>query len=130
MTAPTPPLVDVIAEVLAEHTLHYIVPADMNPAPGSKWHVECDCDWTHLADEYRPGEIAHAAHQARAVLAAISEAGTVEWGVRWAGDARQNARRPTRCDSAQEAAELVRDQVIPHMWEVVSRLTFPWKRAE
>lgn len=67
-------MVSVIAEVLAEHQLAM----GTNRLGGNNTAL-CVC-------AYRTEGIAiftnlHAAHQARAVLAAISEAGNVEWGV-------------------------------------------------
>lgn len=57
---------------------------------------------------------------ARAVLAAISEAGQVEWGVRW-GDGHVATRK-----SKQSAL----NQIEYTAGSLVSRITFPWERTE
>lgn len=74
MTASTPPLVDVIAGVLREHEEVY-------------WNhdtrdVRCICE--HYFGKI-PGtfDARLRAHQARAVLDALTKAGGVEWGIRY-----------------------------------------------
>lgn len=100
MTAP-----DVVTQI---ETMHGILAYN-----GSQ--VVCACDRT-----WKPAED-YAAHIARSVLAALTEAGTVEWGVRRVGQAEINlvARNEKNAHDM-----LLGDE------EVVSRLTLPWCRAE
>ena len=111
--ASTSPLVDVIAEVLAAH----------EGVTGDSLGTEVFCDGcgegespASTDDKYQW----HAAHQARAVLAAIEQAGTVEWGV-----------RTTYCDvvtvdTKADAQAIAKDSGYP----VVSRITGPWTAVE
>lgn len=70
MTAPDSPLVDVIAAALEAHAPIIVYYS------AEEGHVSChgcDGNWASFDGFY--------AHQACAVLAALSEAGAVEWGV-------------------------------------------------
>lgn len=78
MTAPD--MVSLIEKVLAAHqpfSSHWDHPREMvNTA-------SCDCG--NLSSGAEQPDALHAAHQARAVMAAISEAGAVEWGWEYRG---------------------------------------------
>ena len=63
-----------------------------------------------------------AAHQARAVLTAISEAGAVEWGVKWAYLSEMYPER-TDWKESREAAQASLDKSFAD-GVVVSRITF------
>lgn len=58
---------------------------------------------------------------ARAVLDALTEAGTVEWGVAWKGAGPDGVLVFDSEEDAREAVEL---------GGLLSRLTLPWGRAE
>lgn len=76
--------------------------------------VKDDPDWYRGVRETRA--------DARAVLAAISEAGAVEWGVRLSdGSVEEHDTRISADDTCLD---------YPSTEAVVSRLTFPWERAE
>ena len=114
----------IIAAALAEHTLDYVLP--VNDADSPQWIAECDCDWAQITDDYRTGELAHAAHQAAAVMAALREAGTVEWGIFRKSDAVDagafdEATFKTKADAEWRGS-----------WpaEIVSRVTLPWQEVE
>ena len=77
--------------------------------------VACDCDTT-----YRD-LTTHAAHQAAAVLAALQEAGAVEWGVRY-----EDGSPLQRCYSEAYAKEC-HDDNLDGGPTIVSRLTLPWE---
>lgn len=87
---------------------------DDNPV----WHLVHDRPalWGEVVasakDRYR--------QQSRAVLAAISEAGTVEWG------SRDRSGEVESWDDERDAQMMARG----HAHEFVSRVTFPWERAE
>lgn len=83
MTASTPPLVDVIAEANKAHEPEF----DM---AGDCYTGYCSCGQSIPYS-------GHAAHQARAVLDALTKAGCVEWGTEYGpndvevSDSRQRA---------------------------------------
>lgn len=109
MTASTPPLVDVIAEVLAGHRL----------SPVGNWCLSDGCAWSSQNHGQLHADIA--AHQARAVLTAISEAGSVEWGVQLSESFTENHHGSRR--GAEEAAKETGSHVI-------TRVTLPWTAVE
>lgn len=126
MTAATPPLVDVIAEVLAYEHCKRVNPKADHPIMG--YHTFHPDQREHLRGVQMD--------VARAVMAAISEAGIVEWGVQWAGEDGVTEYEPSdkatvtsamKADVAwakRNALKTVTDG------ELVSRITFPWERAE
>lgn len=69
-----------------------------------------------------------AAHQAVAVMAALQEAGTVEWGVRWPYLSEMYPER-TDTKESQEAAQASIDKSFAD-GALVSRLTLPWQEVE
>lgn len=64
------------------------------------------------------------------ILTAHPDDSVTEWGVRWAGSARHNARPVSWCGSKQEADELRAAQAMPHMWETISCQVAPWQVTE
>lgn len=115
MTAPD--LASVIAATLAAHAcevVYYI---------GGAGHISChgcDGNWASFHGFHE--------HQARAVLAAISEAGAVEWGVRWD---HISEMYPERTDWAQspEDAQAIIDKSFA-TGSVVTRIAAgPWLAA-
>lgn len=93
-------------------------------------HQECLCGWVGEVLAYD-----HAAHQARAVLDAISEAGAVEWGVAWTSvendpgfDPLGAINRGAAIAAADRLTTLSSDKCDPAY--AVSRITLPWERAE
>lgn len=120
MTAPD--LVEVVAGVLAGHqpfSSHWDYPIGMvNTAT-------CDCGNLESGAE-QPDQL-HAAHQARAVLDALAEAGSV-YGVRWHVSGCSGINQCTSKRHAErQAARLIESG---HGAEVVSRLVFPWTAVE
>lgn len=99
MTASTPPLVDVIAGALESHL----------GMERETWNID---------PEYFRG-------QARAVLAAISEAGTVEWGSKHVIEGKRAIEFHTWPDQ-----NVALEKVDQYGGRVVSRITLPWERAE
>lgn len=118
MTAPSPPLVDVIAEAIADHGQEL----DQTACPTGY----CICNERFATDED------HAAHQARTVLDALTEAGGVEWGVQWAGEDGVTEYQPS--DKATVASAMRADiawakrQALKTVVDgtLVSRITGPW----
>lgn len=120
-----PPLVEVIADVLLNHR-----------AIVSEWtYATCNCDVTSRDTAQ------HAKHQARAVVAAISEAGAVEWGWEYqsiiGGDYGNRITRNwgldrplTREESQAHVDAMNKDTKRPDVARLVSRITGPWERAE
>jgi len=117
-----PDLVEVIAGVLAGH--QPLISAD----PGDSWSppeesVTCTCGedlggWVASGSgwEWPNWDADIAAHQARAVLAALEGAGTVEWGV-----------QTTYCDVITVDTEVAAQAIAASSgYPVVSRLTLPW----
>lgn len=105
-------MVSIIAAVLVAHADVY-----WNQVTGK---VHCDCDELIGSIPITRGK-EHRAHQARAVLAALGEAGAVEWGVRvgpMPADPRKSKHSALNQISAYGYGTLV------------SRVTFPWERAE
>lgn len=66
--------------------------------------------------------------QARAVLAAISEAGIVEWGVAWSLPEDNGTSIYAKRVSADRVTRNLREA--GHVAALVSRVAFPWERAE
>lgn len=64
-------MVSVIAAVLVIHYSDSAMPADLD-SPDPQWIASCDCDWEGTAANHGAAEALHAAHQAAAVLAAIT----------------------------------------------------------
>lgn len=97
-------MASIITEALAGHrTVHEVLYAD---------YYSCSCG--------HRGKEQPSAHQARAVLAAIREAGAVEWGIEvWS--------ETIAVDSEHEARLQVDMQRASH---IASRIAFPWERAE
>lgn len=102
-------MVEVVAEVLEEHCID-----DDEICP-------CGCDVRDSETRFLRTHELRIAHQARAVLAALTEAGSVEWGVEHEGEVMRFvhesnahisaiAHRPARC--------------------VVSRLALPWTKVQ
>jgi hypothetical protein len=92
----------------------------------AKFGGEVVCTCGESIGSYRRGQSTyarqdHQAHQARAVLAALAEAGTVEWGVAWKGAGPSGVLAFDSEEDAREAVEL---------GGLLSRLTLPWERAE
>lgn len=70
----------------------------------------------------------HIAHQARAVLAALTEAGAVQFGVRWhVGGCGGINRCTSKRHAERQAAKLIESG---HEAAVVSRLTLPWTAVQ
>lgn len=108
MTAPD--LVSVIEAALIPHDAKVVYYS------ADEGHVECHgCDWKG------PSFTGFAAHQARAVLAAISEAGTVEWGVHVGGQ-----EKPYTYDSEVSAS----GDAKCNCCTLVSRIAGPWTAVE
>lgn len=109
------PLVDVIAGVLAGHQWY----DSTNELDGIRFGCTCLIDdegnETALLSE------SPAAHQARAVLAAISEAGAVEWGTEYGPDDVEVSI------SQQSAEKFSRNH---GNRPTVSRIAGPWEVAE
>lgn len=78
MTAPDMGMENLIAEVLAGH----LVGGESEGMGDFTFLCTCGYDEGIGSDWEEAGKLI-AAHQARAVLQAISEAGTVEWGIRY-----------------------------------------------
>lgn len=114
-------MVSIIAAALAGHQWYDATTDSEDPATGC---TGCD-DW--FGDENAVDDGTFAAHQARAVLAAISEAGTVEWGVRHDGESTLFELKSSK-SSAYQAVETA-GTVGVHC-HVEQRITFPWERAE
>jgi len=114
-----PDLVEVVSRVLRVHlaeqtTGHY--------RRGGRWAVLCSCG--HVS-KYKGDpdfdDTEHAAHQAAAVLQALTEAGTVEWateGVEWDGRTIEHNTWPDEKTARRKTAY--------YGGRVVSRLTLPW----
>lgn len=117
-------MVSVIAAALAGHQWYDATTDSEDPATGC---TGCD-DW--FSDEYAVENGIFAAHQARAVLAAISEAGAVEWGVFRKSDALAAGAFDEAIFKTKAAADaFIKLGFLPHVVERVeprSRLTFPW----
>ena len=111
MTASTPPLVDVIAEVLAYEHCKRVNPKADHPIMG--YHTFHTDQREHLRGVQMD--------VARAVLAALEQAGGVEWGVLAAGQ-----ERPYTYDSEDAAS----DDAKCACCTLVSRIIGPWERAE
>lgn len=109
-----PDLVEVIQSAMLAHAADWEASGDY----GEHAWLECKCGETwDVKDE----AAAHLAHQARAVLDALTEAGTVEWGVAWKGAGPSGVLAFDSEEDAREAVEL---------GGLLSRLTLPWGRAE
>lgn len=119
----TPDMVSVIAAVLVIHYSDSAMPADLD-SPDPQWIASCDCDWEGTAANHGAAEALHAAHQAAAVLAAISEAGNVEWAVSY-----DDGSPLQRCHTERYAKECAADNLDGGP-TIVSRITTPWERAE
>lgn len=120
MTASTPPLVDVIAEVLAGHRASFLT-----LRPDETFLYECTCSYTetrHAGETPAAPSLAEwqAAHQARAVLDALERAGGVQFGVKGEGRVKEYGRdrRSAQLDAKRRRAKLV------------SRVTTAWERAK
>lgn len=110
----TPDLGEVVAGVIREHVVGW-------QFDGRRSRLECDCGAEVIAGD-------GAAHQARAVLDALTEAGTVQFGVRWhVGGCSGINRCTSKRHAERQAAKLVESG---HEAVLVSRLTFPWTAAE
>jgi hypothetical protein len=112
----TPDLEAVIAGVLAGHladqtTGHY--------RKGGRWEVLCSCG--HVS-KYKGDpdfdDTEHAAHQAAAVLAALKEAGRVEWAVA----TRHAVTTPVTVPEAS-----ARSMATLPGRELISRVVWPWE---
>jgi hypothetical protein len=97
-----PDLVEVIEAAMLAHTATWQSSGDFCE---HAW-LECECGETWDV-ENEPA--AHLAHQARAVLAAITEAGAVEWGVRFADDGEIEPQ--TSRDSADDHIATWREMI-------------------
>lgn len=77
---------DMESIIAAALTTHW---ARMMCSEGDGFYIECRCgEVGHVesdAEDWEPANQWSAAHQARAVMAAISEAGAVEWGWEYRG---------------------------------------------
>lgn len=128
----TPDLESIIAATLLAHW------AKTMCAEGDGFFVECRCGAIgHVeseAEDWEPANQWSAAHQARAVLAAIEGAGSVEWGVFRITDAP--VTRPfdeakfTTKSGAEVFIKLGFLERVAKTLEPRRRLTTPWERAE
>lgn len=120
MTAPD--MESIIAAALRVHAL--------DPFQPDFWLCcECGENWPVDGPYVKDIPGTFAAHQARAVLASISEAGAVEWGVRWD---YMSEMYPERTDWAQspEAAQSTIDKSFA-TGSVVTRIAAgPWTAVE
>ena len=113
------PLVGVIAEVLAEHQWYDATNDSEDQATGC---TGCD-DW--FGDENAVDDGTFAAHQARAVLAAISEAGAVEWATEHvAHGSRTIEIHP--CDSEADGKRAI----AYYGGRILYRIVVPWTAVE
>ena len=113
MTAPTPPLVDVIAAALVEHS-------GDRTQPHFWLCCGCGADWPVDGPYVSDITATHAAHQARAVLAAIEQAGSVQYGVKGEGRVKEYGRDRRRAQLAARGRGAA----------FISRLTLPWTAVE
>lgn len=122
-------MVSVIAAALLAHASRIEEHGTERPDGRHDWNDQlvCACGaWPDNAE-------AHAAHQAAAVLAAISEAGTVEWGVDWPTPEHDYAPLWMSSKSSAETSAKFLAGITPDRNPapvVVSRIIFPWKPAE
>lgn len=100
-------MVEVVAAELRKHDARWSL-------DGNRSRLECDCGAEVIAGDAT-------AHQARAVLAALTEAGSVEWGVAWKGAGPDGVLAFDSEEDAREAVEL---------GGLLSRLTLPWTAVE
>lgn len=115
------PVESIIAEAIAEHPDwgYEVTPV----------RITCHgCDWEQVAGDDIDGQPTFVAHQAAVVLAALQEAGTVEWGVRWPYLSDMYPERTDTKDS-QEAAQAAIDKSFAD-GAVVSRIAGPWQEVE
>lgn len=122
MTDPVtaPDMVSVIQVVLAKHQRF----------DASSGFDGCTCLIDQLGNETASLTEPLYAHQARAVLAAISEAGTVEWGVAWDGITVDPMEAVSHDAAKATAARLTRLSNDGDPAYAITRITFPWERAE
>lgn len=124
MTAPD--LEGIIAAALNEHWRAHVDIA------GDDIRYVCECGAVELVEGSGHSSTTtwSRAHQARAVLAAISEAGAVEWGVFRKSDALAAGAFDEAIFKTKAAADaFIKLGFLPHVVERVeprSRLTFPW----
>lgn len=114
----------IIAAALASHQWYDATTDSEDPATGC---TGCD-DW--FGDENAVDDGIFAAHQARAVLAAISEAGAIEWGVAWDGITVDPMEAVSHDAARATAAMLTRLSNDGDPAYAITRITFPWERAE
>ena len=109
-------LVDMIAEVQQAHERKNGI---RNGA------IHCTCGWSESVRGMRSSRGSYAAHQARAVLAAISEAGAVEWATEHVAQGSRTIEIHP-CDSEADA----QGAIAYYGGRILSRITGPWERAE
>ena len=112
------PVESIIATVLREH---WAFSTDTDDYP--RFVDRCDGCHEIVFNHGRDGNQndAYAAHQATAVLSALQEAGTVEWGVQLSDSFMENHH------GSRRGAEEVANETGSH---VITRVTLPWERAE
>lgn len=110
MTAPD--MVSIIAAALEDHSEVEL--------EQRVWTCICGHEFGLITDDTCPA-VDHREHQATAVLAAISEAGTVEWGV---------AGRNGYVNEYETEAEARLQVATRNGYTLWSRPTFDWERAE
>lgn len=103
----------IIAGVIAAH----VAELDQTACPTGY----CVCNERFATDDE------HAAHQAAAVMAALTEAGTVEWGVRMNGEGAQIEPKPSKSAAYQSAETAGTVGVYCH---VENRFATPWQEVE
>lgn len=123
MTASTPPLVDVIAEALYRNDVHF--PGELHP-PFSELPTRVKNDYVH---------------EARAVLAALTKAGGVEWGWEYqsiiGGDYNKRITRNwggdrplTREEAEAHVDAMNKNTRRPGVARLITRVTGPWTAVE